>query len=281
MLNFIGDVFKSLRAVLVKITYTKYLLGLITVGFTVMVLPLFRFIAKESGGNMSKAADATYWVLTCLLGIGILVYPWWLATAKSPLYYSRLQFYGRIISIGILVLAAIQGIFNPDNPFLKNDPEHTTLTYRVISCFTIIALLGGLLIALPILIRRDRLFRSNSQALFRFAWLFTLVMIVGMMLNRTMGYNRIVSYSCILIVVQFFVFDYLEAIERKRCGKVGIFDEAYIIVAGKWDFFFFCVILAFLLMIENKNTCRICSLLDCLCRGRHVVGNCEPSELRR
>jgi len=115
MLTFVTDVFKSLRAILVKITYTKYLLGLITVGFTVMILPLFRFIAKENGGNMSKASDATYWVLTCLLGIGILVYPWWLATAKSPLYYSRLQFYGRIISIVILLLAAIQGIFNPND----------------------------------------------------------------------------------------------------------------------------------------------------------------------
>lgn len=290
MFNLASDVFKSVRAVIVKITYTKYLLGLITVGFTVVVLPLFRFISKEGEGNISKAADATYWVLTCLFGIGILVYPWWLATAKSPLYYSRLQFYGRIISVIILVLASVQGIFNPDKPFSKNDPAHTTLTYRVISCLTMIALLGGMLIALPILIRRDRLFKSNSQALFRFAWLFTLVMILGMVLNRTMGYNRIVSYSCILIVVQFFVFDYLEAVERKRCGKVGIFDEAYIIVAGTVQhmYFFVFFLSIFLCACGLYFLCglliyfiRLCTVLDCVRRRRHLAGNCQPSQFCR
>jgi hypothetical protein len=57
-------------------------------------------------------------------------------------------------------------------------------------------------------------------------------MIIGMLLNRNMGYNRVISFSCIFVVVQFGVFAYLEEMERKRVGKVGIFDEAYIIIAG-------------------------------------------------
>lgn len=233
MLSYIQAGYDWVQASFTKITYTKYLLGVITVGFTAAVLPFFRLIARAEGGTISKAADATYWVLSCIFGIGILVYPWWLATAKSPLYYSRLQYYGRIISIFILLLAGIQGIFNPENPFDKNHPRATSLAYQIISSLNIVAILGGLLIALPVLIRRDRLFKSNSQALFRFAWFFTLIMIVGMILNRCMGYNRIVSYSCVVIIFQFGVCDYLEAVERRRSNRVGKFDEAYIIIAGK------------------------------------------------
>lgn len=232
LLTYIQAPYIWIKASLAKITYAKYLLGVITVGFTAAVLPLFRFIAKAKGGNISKAADATYWVLSCIFGIGILIYPWWLATAKSPLYYSRLQYYGRIISTVILLLAGIQGVFNPEHPFDKNHPDATSLAYRVVSSLNIITILGGLLILLPILIRRDRLFQSNSQALFRFAWVFALIMIVGMVLNRCAGDNRIVSYSCVVIILQFGVCDYLEALERKRNGRVGIFDEAYIIIAG-------------------------------------------------
>ena len=60
-------------------------------------------------------------------------------------------------------------------------------------------------------------------------------MLVGLLLRRWIGYSRIVSFSCLFVVIQFFVFNYLEDIERRRVGKTAIFDEAYIIIAGKCD----------------------------------------------
>lgn len=213
-------------------THTVYLIAIITVTFTIAVLPLFRLIAQQDGGNKSKAADAAYYVLSDIFGIGIVVYPWWLATSKSPLYYSRLQYYGRIMGAIVLILAGIQGIFTPDKPFDKNDPSKTSLAYKIVYSLDVVAILGGFLVALPILIRRDRLFKSNSRGLFRFAWLFTVIMITGLLLRRWMGFSRIVSFSCVFLVVQFFILDTVEEIERQQEGKVSMFDEAYIIIAG-------------------------------------------------
>ena len=213
----------------------KHFIGLVTICFTVAVIPLFRLVSQRNSNNQSKAADAGISVLSNIFGIGIIIYPWWLATAKSPLYYSRLQFCGKIIGSIILLLTGIQGIFTPEQPFEKNNPNETTLNYKIISTLTFISTYIGLLIILPIYIRRDRLFKSNSQALFRFAWLFTMIMLVGLLLRRWIGYSRIVSFSCLFVVIQFFVFNYLEDIERRRVGKTAIFDEAYIIIAGKCD----------------------------------------------
>lgn len=213
-------------------THTVYLIAIITVTFTIAVLPLFRLIAQQDGGNKSKAADAAYYVLSDIFGMGIIVYPWWLATSKSPLYYSRLRYFGRIMGVIVVLLAGIQGIFTPDKPFDKNDPEKTSFAYKIIYSLDVVAILGGFLIALPIWIRRDRLFKSNSRSLFRFAWLFTAIMIVGLLLRRWMGFSRIVSFSCVFLVVQFFVLDVVEEIERQAINKTSLFDEAYIIIAG-------------------------------------------------
>lgn len=213
----------------------KHFVGLVTIIFTAAVIPLFRLIAQDRATYRSKAADAGVWVLMNIFGIGIIVYPWWLATAKSPLYYSRLQFFGRVVSAIILILAGVQGIFNPERPFEKNNPSQTTLTFKILSTLDFVSIFIGLLVALPIFIRRDRLFKSQSKSLFRFAWLFTAIMLAGLIVRRWTGFSRIVSFSCLFLVVQFFVLNYVEDVERRAAGKTGIFDEAYIIIAGMFS----------------------------------------------
>jgi hypothetical protein len=210
----------------------KHFIGFVTVVFTVAVMPLFRYISQGNATYRSKSADASIWVLSNIFGIGIIIYPWWLATAKSPLYYSRLQYCGKIVSAVILILAGLQGIFTPESPFHKNDPSKTSITYKVLSSLNFAAIFLGLLVVLPVFIRRERLFTSNSQALYRFAWLFTAIMLTGLLIRRWTGFSRIVSFSCLFLVILFFVWNYVEDVERKRIGKVGIFDEAYIIIAG-------------------------------------------------
>ena len=210
---------------------SKYLIGILTVSFTIAVLPLFRLISEKNGSYDSKVAGAAYWVLSNIFGIGIILYPWWLATAKSPLYYNRLQYMGRILCVCILVLAALQGVFTPDKPFDQNDPAQTSLAFKITASLNTIFVLAGLLIVLPIFIRRDRLFKSKS--LFRFAWAFTAIMLASLLIRRWSGFTLLVAYSCLFLVIQFIVVNYFEEDERKRSGKLSIFDEAYIIIAGE------------------------------------------------
>lgn len=216
-----------------EIVNGKHFIGLVTIVFTAAVIPLYRLISQTESSWRSKAADATIYVLMNIFGIVIIVYPWWLATAKSPLYYSRLQTCSRVISGAIIVTACVQGVFAPARPFEKNNPDVTSFTFNFISSLNVVAIFIGLLVVLPIYIRRDRLFKSNSKSLFRFAWLFTLIMLVGLLIRKWTGYSRIVSFSCLFLVVQFFILDYVEDLERRASGKVNRFDEAYIIIAGK------------------------------------------------
>jgi hypothetical protein len=235
-MDFIVNRLEASRAFIVvyfrKISYTKYSIGILTVVFTVAVLPLLRYISQLDGGNRSKAAGATFWVLSSIFGMGIIMYPWWLATAKSPIYCTRLVYKGRLICAVVLILAVIQGILSPVYQFDIYDPSITSMAYKVVSSLYTIAILGGLLMVLPYLIRRERLLKS--KALYTFAWSFTIIMIASLLLKRWSGFGRVVSFSCIFLVAQFLVVHYFEELNRVKLGKVAIFDEAYLIIAGSY-----------------------------------------------
>jgi hypothetical protein len=219
-----------------KIPYMKYFIGLETIAFTVAVLPLFRLISQQDGGTKSKAAGATFWVLSSISGMGIILYPWWLATAKSPMYYGRLIYHGRIICFIVLILAVVQGILSPVNQFDAYDPSKTTTGYKVISSLYNIFILGGLLVVLPYMIRRERLLQA--RALYTFAWSFSIIMIVSLIYRKWTGFTRVVSFSCLFLVLQFTVVHYFDEMNRKLQKKSSFFDEAYIIVAGKIKYIF-------------------------------------------
>jgi hypothetical protein len=252
----------------------KHFIGLVTIVFTAAVIPLFRLISQNESSYRSKAADAGVYVMMNIFGIGIIVYPWWLATAKSPLYYSRLQTCGKVVGGTVLILAGVQGIFEPERPFEKNNPDATSLTFKIISSLNFAAIFIGLLVVLPVFIRRERLFKSNSHSIFRFAWVFTAIMLAGLLIRRWTGYTRIVSFSCLFLVVQFFVLNYVEEIERNAAGKVGLFDEAYIIIAGKG-----CTS-PVVSSVDNTPMAsymyRFCAVLAGVDSGLHAVGDREP-----
>lgn len=214
-----------------NIAYTKYFLGVVTSLITLLSVPIIRIVLR-SNGTGSTIADIFYWFMVSVFGFAIIVYPWWLVTAKSPMYSDRLQYYVKIIATISLIFVILRHAFSPQTPFKREVPSVTSPTFKAISTVWWICCLIGFFIVLPILIRREKLFASRSMALFTFAWPYVLLIFTGLVLQEYTGFRYITAYSPLLLLFQVVIVDFIEAQQKKKYNIKSIFDEAYIIVAG-------------------------------------------------
>ena len=220
-----------------KIPFTKYFLGLVTVGTTICALPLMR-IGLAGNGAQSTIAETAISLVVAGSGIGIILYPWWLATSSSPMYYGRLQKYARILAAISVILVILREVLAPKKPFRYNDPTSTTVAFRVVSTLWWITAIFGFLLALPVLIRREKLFRANNLILFGLVVPFTFLMFSGIVISEWEGYGGVTSYSPIILLVLFGAISLLDALRtaHEDGPPKSHFDEAYIIVAGLLPF---------------------------------------------
>jgi hypothetical protein len=207
---------------------TKYFLGLVTSTVTLISVPLMRIILK-SNGDASSIAETVFWLITSFFGFAILIYPWWLATSSSPIYYNRLRKYASIIACVSFVLVGARGLLAPAEPFHYGHPLRTTLRFKSAATLWWISSILGFLLLLPWLIRREKLLRAKSLALFTFVLPFVAVMFVGVLLQVWAGVTFIVAYSPAALLL---LFGLVQLIDCKKTSTEKQFDEAYIIVAG-------------------------------------------------
>lgn len=250
---------------------TKYFLGIVTSTVTLIAVPLIRIIIKANGSS-SIIAETIFWFVTSFFGFAIIIYPWWLATSTSPIYYKRLRKYTVIIGIISFIFVIARGLLAPVEPFLYNEPKETSLEFRVVATLWYTASLGGFLLALPWLIRREKLLRSKSLALFTFVLPYVALMLVGVLLQVWVGFSAVTAYSPAALLALFGAVGLLEDRASKSNGKQ--FDEAYIIVAGMYTK---CVQTAFLIIVTMNLHCkRFRPLLAGKCLGTIAAGDrCE------
>lgn len=223
------DLVTKIRQVKKGISLTKYLLGAATVLITFIAMPFIRLIL-QADGVWSTGATTIYWLAISRCGFSVALYPWWLATAKSVLYYERLRQCSNVVIAVSLFLAMCRSMLAPVKPNKYEDISATTVQFRLVSSLYWISVLFGSFIIIPVYIRRIRLFQSKSPILFIMAIPFVLVMLVSVLIHEWSGNIFLVSYSPFLIMILFALAIFAE----KYNENTLIFDEAYIIVVGKF-----------------------------------------------
>ena len=181
---------------------TKYLLGFLTSTVTLISVPLIRIILKGNKKE-SSIAETVYWLFVSVFGFAIIIYPWWLATSSSSIYYNRLQKYTAISGSISLILVIARGLLAPSEPFLYNQPEDTTLSFRVVSSLWWVAALLGFLVVLPWFIREKKILQSKSRALFTFVLPFVVIMLTAVLLQEWTGSSFVTAYSPVALLVLF------------------------------------------------------------------------------
>jgi hypothetical protein len=210
------------------ISLTKYLLGAATMLMTIVALPFIRLIL-QADGVWSTVATTLYWLAISRCGFSVALYPWWLATAKSLVYYQRLRLCSNVVIAASLVLSMCRSFLAPVKPNHYEDISATTVQFRVVSSMYWISVLMGSFIVIPVYIRRIRLFQSKSPILYVMAIPFVLVMIVSILIHEWTEDSFFVSYSPFLIMILFAC-----ATMAEKYNETNLkFDEAYIMVVGK------------------------------------------------
>lgn len=222
------DLVAKVRQVKKGISLTKYLLGAATVLITIAALPFIRLIL-QADGVWSTGATTIYWLAISRCGFSVALYPWWLATAKSVLYYKRLRYGSNVVIAVTLFLSICRSLLAPVKPNKYEDISATTVQFRLVSSLYWTSVLLGSFIIIPAYIRRARLFQSKSSILYIMAIPFILVMLVSVVIHEWSGNIFLVSYSPFLIMILFGC----AIISEKYNENILIFDEAYIIVVGK------------------------------------------------
>jgi hypothetical protein len=229
-MNFSLHLKKGSFSTLLK-SYTKHFLILVTSAMTFGAIGLIRMML---GGSdfWSPVARAIYWAATSYFGFCILVYPWWLATSKSPFYYGRLRYWVIILSVIGFVLNIWRSLLAPLNDFDRRAKRvPTTITYRVVSLLWWFVCLVGFTIILAFLVRRSKIFKNKSLTLYTFVIPFVIIMFGGTVIQEWTSYNFGVVYSPVILLVLPLLVIYID-------GKVNPennadFNEIYIIIAGK------------------------------------------------
>lgn len=223
------DLVAKIRKVKKGISLTKYLLGAATVLITIVSLPFIRLIL-HADGVFSTAATTIYWLAISRCGFSVALYPWWLATAKSVLYYQRLRQCSNVVIAASLFLSICRTLLAPVKPNKYEDISATSVQFRIVSTLYWISVLLGSFIVIPVYIRRMRLFQSKSPILFVMAIPFIFVMLTSIIIHEWSGNIFFVSYSPLLIMILFGLAIFTE----KYNENVLAFDEAYIMVVGKY-----------------------------------------------
>jgi hypothetical protein len=168
-------------------------------------------------------------VAITLSGFSVALYPWWLVTAKSLIYYNRLKTCSNAVIAVALVLAVCRSVLAPVKPFSFEDNNATTVQFRLVSSLYWISVLVGPFIFIPVYIRRLRIFQSHSLALYLMVIPFILVMLVSVFINEWSGNSFFVSYSPFILMLLFACTIIAETYSEKKSR----FDEAYIMVVGE------------------------------------------------
>jgi hypothetical protein len=211
-----------------SISLTKYFLGAATMLMTFVALPFIRLILRADG-VWSTAASTIYWLAISRCGFSVALYPWWLATAKSLVYYQRLRECSNVVIAVSLVLVVCRSILAPVKPNRYEDTGATTVQFRVASAMYWISVLSGSFIVVPVYIRRMRLFQAKSPILYVMVIPFVLIMVVSVLIHEWAGISFFVSYSPVMIMVLFACALFAEKYYQQNLK----FDEAYIMVVGK------------------------------------------------
>ena len=219
---------EKLRELKKEISVTKYLLGAATMIITFVCLPLIRQIL-QADGTWSTVATTVYWLAITRCGFSISLYPWWLATAKSLLYYKRLRHISNVIIMMSLILSLCRSVLAPTESHSHEDVKSTTIQFRVVSTLYWTFVLVGTFLIIPVFIRRARLFRTKSPVLYAMVIPFILVMLVSIVVHEWTGNGFYVSYSPFLIMVLFIVAIIAEKVNTAEFK----FDESYIMVVGE------------------------------------------------
>lgn len=218
----------KLKDVKKGISITKYILGAATILITVLAIPLIRLIL-QADGMWSTAATVIYWLAITRSGFSVALYPWWLATAKSLVYYHRLRQYSNSIIAVSLVLAILRCILAPVKPNRYEDMSATTVQFQVVSTMYWVSVLAGTFMVIPVGIRRMRLFQARSPILYIMVIPFVLVMITSVLISEWSGNSFYVSYSPVMIIVLFA----FALLAEKHQDNNSVFDESYIMVVGE------------------------------------------------
>ena len=211
-------------------SYTKHFLILATTGMAFGAIGLIRVMLGGSDW-WSPVARAIYWASTSYFGFCILVYPWWLATSKSPFYYGRLRTYVIVLAIVGFALNIWRSLLAPLNDFDRRAKRvPTTSTFRIVSLFWWLICLVGFSVGLAFLVRRSKILKTKSLALYTFVCPFVAIMFGGVILNEWTDLDFIVVYSPVLL---FFLPFLASVVDAKVDSSTGSsFNEIYIIVAG-------------------------------------------------
>jgi hypothetical protein len=212
-------------------SYTKHFLILVTSAMTFGAIGLIRMMLGGSD-YWSPVARAIYWAATSYFGFCILVYPWWLATSKSPFYYGRLRKYVSILAVAGFVLNIWRSLLAPLNDFDRRAKRvPTTVTYRTVSLLWWFVCLVGFTIILAFLVRRSKILKNKSLTLYTFVIPFVVIMFGGTVIKEWTSYNYGVVYSPLVLLVLPFLVIYID--DKVNSENGGSFNEIYIIVAGK------------------------------------------------
>lgn len=235
-----------------KIPISKYFLGLVTSCTTIFALPLIR-IGLKGDGIQSSMAETVIWLALTASGIVIILYPWWRATSSSPMYYNRLQKYAKMIAACSFVLVVLRSCLAPAEPFRYDNPESTTIAFRVVSTLWWATTIFGFLILLPLLIRREKIFRANLVILLGLLLPYTMLMFAGVVIHEWTGYGGVTAYSPVVLLALFGVVSLIEALIPSAAeGPTSHFDESYIMVAGFLPFWLGSVLGRSLLVLISK-----------------------------
>lgn len=217
------------------INRTKYLLTFITILCTITAVFLIRVNLSENG-SISTIAKTIFWLLNSTSGFFLIAYPWWLTTRNSFLYYKRLQWSCIGVALIVYVLVCSRTLLAPVEHINNTDPSITSLSFRIVSLLYWVAILGGCFIFMPFMIRRRRLFNSSRTqlALAFFVLPCVLMAFSSVVLQEWSGNGYLLSSSPIILIVLYYAVKIAHALFNEPEENGVEFNEAYIIVAGKF-----------------------------------------------
>lgn len=233
-------------------SYTKHFLIVITSIMTFGAIGLIRIMLSRST-VWSPVARAIYWAGASYTGFAILMYPWWLATSKSPFYYGRLRKYGIALGVVGIALNIWRSSLAPLTDFdRRSDDVHTSTSYRVVSLFWWLVCLVGFTVVLAFLIRRWKILKTKSRAMYSFVLPFVAIMLFGSIVREWTDHVFTVVYSPILLLVFPLIAAYVDS--RSNPNPKVVFNEIYIIVAGFVPFWLASTLGETLLQLLHQST---------------------------
>lgn len=210
-------------------SYTKHFLIVITSAMTFGAIGLLRVMLGESQ-LWTPIARAIYWEATSYFGFAILVYPWWLATSKSPFYYGRLRKYVIILGVIGFALRLWRSLLAPISFDKSSEQVKANVNYRIVSIFWWLVCLVGFTVVLAFAVRKSKILKAKSLALYTFVIPFIAIIFVGTVVSEWTGRNYAVVYSPVLLLVQPLIVAFIDS--KVYPNQKATFNEIYIIIAG-------------------------------------------------